>query len=81
MGQAKARGSFEQRRIAAVERDNAERIALEAERESQRAAEREAEAALPEAVRERRRQTRHRRNMQTAMLAGLIVAFGARGQP
>lgn len=85
MGQAKKRGTFEERRYAAVMRleaearaeavRQAERERLWEEKQRQRAQEREArEAAMSAESRRVVSQGRHARHMQTAGLLGVAAA-------
>ena len=71
MGQAKARGTFEQRKAAAIARNEA----LAAEKEAMRIEEKKRISALPEShpMKSRARQ----RNLQDAILAGMIAASAA----
>lgn len=71
MGQAKARGTFEQRKAAAIARNEA----LAAEKEAMRIEEKKRISALPKnhPVKLRAKQ----RNLQTAILAGLLAASAA----
>ena len=73
MGQAKQRGSFEQRQALAIERATAETTAERERQEERRKREREAEMELPPEVRERRRQARFQTQQKIAMLAGLVA--------
>lgn len=66
MGQAKQRGTFDERRTAAVIRNEQERL-------DKLAADMEAEAGLSEEERERKRQARHRAATVLAMANGLIA--------
>lgn len=71
MGQAKARGTFEQRKAVAIARNEA----LAAEKEAMRIEEKKRISALPEShpMKSRARQ----RNLQDAILAGMIAASAA----
>lgn len=78
MGQAKARGSFEQRQAVAVAKAEAAAIEKQRLRDERRKAELEAERALPRKQRERLSTQRIQVNQLVAMAAGLIVAQGGK---
>ena len=78
MGQAKARGSFEQRQSAAIAKTVAAAIEKQCLRDERRKAESEAERALPREQRERLRTRRIQLNLLAAMAAGLIAAQGGK---
>jgi hypothetical protein len=73
MGQAKRRGTFEQRAAAAKVVAEAERAAQTAEREERRRLDAEFEASLPEAMRSERRLRRLRVRQLMAIAVGLSV--------
>lgn len=80
MGQAKARGTLEQRIAQAKVRD-AEILAAREKREAEaRAKEDEAAAKLPPEEQKRYRQRVHDRHMRTANLVGLLLAMQERGR-
>lgn len=78
MGQAKARGSFEQRQSVAIAKTEAAAIEKQRLRDERRKAELEAERALPREQRERLRTRRIQLNLLAAMAAGLIAAQGGK---
>lgn len=78
MGQAKARGSFEQRQALAIAKAEAAAIERQRLRDELRKAKLEAERALPREKRERLRTQRIQVNQLVAMAAGLIAAQGGK---
>ena len=78
MGQAKARGSFEQRQAVAIAKAEAAAIERQRLREERRRAEHAAEMALPEKQRAHLRAGRMRAHSLLAMAVGLIVASPTR---
>ena len=78
MGQAKARGSFEQRQSVAIAKAEAAAIEKQRLRDERRKAALEAERALPREQRERLRTRRIQVNLLAAMSAGLIAAQGGK---
>lgn len=78
MGQAKARGSFEQRQALAIAKAEAAEIEKQRLRDELRKAKLEAERALPRKQRERLSTQRIQVNQLVAMAAGLIVAQGGK---
>lgn len=78
MGQAKARGSFEQRQALAIAKAEAAEIEKQRLRDELRKAKLEAEQALPREQRERLRTQRVRVTQLAAMAAGLIAAQGGK---
>lgn len=76
MGQAKKRGTFEQRQAAALQKSADERAEREAAQAARRAELRALEAALPPSVREQRRGERHRSMLLRAQMAGLVASVG-----
>lgn len=80
MGQAKQRGSFEQRQASAVARIEAEAVAEKALRAELRRKELEAEMALPLDLRARRREARFQSLAKTAMLAGMAASMSMTAQ-
>lgn len=78
MGQAKARGSFEQRQAVAIAKAEAAAIERQRLRDELRKAKLEAERALPREQRERLRAQRIQVNQLVAMAAGLIAARGGK---
>ena len=81
MGQAKARGSFEQRQAIAIAKAEAEAIEMQRLREERRRAEHAAEMALPEKQRAYLRAGRMRAHSLLSMAVGLIVASPTRDTP
>lgn len=75
MGQAKQRGSFEQRQAVAIERNKVTAQAEKDRREGRKRLQREAEMALPPEVRERRRAARFQMQAKIAILVGLDAGF------
>ena len=73
MGQAKTRGSFEQRKALAIARAEAEAI----ERQRVRDEQRKAEKALPREQLERLRASRFKASLLLAAFAGLTASQGA----
>ncbi len=76
MGQAKARGSFEQRQALAIAKAEAAAIERQRLRDELRKAKLETERGLPREQRERLRTQRIQRIQLVAMAAGLIAAQG-----
>ena len=76
MGQAKARGSFEQRQAVAIAKAEAAAIERQRLRDELRKAKLETEWALPREKRERLRAQQIQRIQLVAMAAGLIAAQG-----
>lgn len=79
MGQAKARGSFEQRQALAVAKAEAAAIERQRLKEERRKAELEAQKALPPAVREQRRGAGSQMRSKLVMLVAIAVTLGAQG--
>ena len=80
MGQAKARGTLEQRIAQAKVRD-AEMLAAREKREAEAEARKaEAIAKLPPEEQKRYRQRLHNRHMQTVNLVGLMLALSEKGR-
>ena len=79
MGQAKARGSFEQRRAVAIAKAEAAAIEKQRLRDERRKAELEAERALPREKRERLKSGRLRTYALLAMASGFMAAERTRG--
>ena len=73
MGQAKARGSFEQRQALAIAKTEAAAIEKQRLRDERRKAELEAEKALPRKTRERLKSNRLQTHALLAMAAGFMA--------
>ena len=80
MGQAKQRGSFEQRRASAIVRMEAEAAVEKARRAELRRKEWEAETALPLDLRVRRREARFQSQAKMAMLVGIAASLSIAGK-
>lgn len=74
MGQAKARGSFEQRKVEGIARLDAEAREREIAIALRKREDAEREAALPPAERQRNRQARENLNAMLAVTFGLTAA-------
>jgi len=81
MGQAKARGSFEQRQAMAIAKAEAAAIEKQRFRDERRKAELAAEMALLEKKRARLRAGRMQTHALIAMAAGLIVGSPTKDTP
>ena len=79
MGQAKARGSFEQRQALAIAKAEAAAIEKQRLKAERRKAELEAQKALPPAVRERLKAKRLQTHALLAMAAGFMAAKRTKG--
>lgn len=80
MGQAKQRGSFEQRRASAIVRMEAEAAVEKARRAELRRKEWEAETALPLDIRVRRREARFQSQAKMTMLVGIAARAAQEGK-
>ena len=80
MGQAKQRGSFEQRQASAVTRIETEAATEQTRRAGLRRKEREAEMALPLDLQMRRREARFQSQAKMAMLVGIAASLSMAAQ-
>ena len=78
MGQAKLRGTFEQRAAEAQKRADEERAERDRKEAEAQEAERQRIAAMPQEQRERVIQEMRRRQVNIATIIALGAAFGAR---
>ena len=74
MGQAKLRGTHEQRAAQAVQRAAEERAECERKEAEAKEAERQRIAALPPQERKRISERKHRSHLMTAMLMGTLIS-------
>jgi hypothetical protein len=79
MGQAKARGSFEQRRALAIANAEAQAIEKQRLRDEKRRAELEVENALPRQQRERLKSKRFQTRALLAVALGFMAADRIKG--
>ena len=79
MGQAKARGSFEQRKALAIAKAEVEAIERQRLRNDRRKAELEAERALPRKERERLKSGRFQTRALLAAALGFMAADSLKG--
>ena len=75
MGQAKLRGTYEQRSAQAQQRAAEERAERERQEAEAKEAERQRIAALPPEQQKRISERRHRRHMELAILLGTAAAL------
>ena len=80
MGQAKARGTLEQRIAQAQLREAEMRAARERREAEAKARKAEAIAKLPPEEQKRYREREHNRHMRAANLVGLMLALSERGR-
>ncbi|MFN3310127.1 MAG: hypothetical protein ACK40R_00275 [Thermomonas sp.] len=78
MGQAKLRGTFEQRAAEAQKRADEERAERDRKEAEAQEAERQRIAAMPQEQRVRFTENKRRRQMNVATIIAIGAAFGAR---